>query len=150
MESNRAQAACLVRQRGSRQKPLARRPRVDALVVLNADGFVEVYGPPELSVFVALRLHTDCPAAEPLIDELLNLTLPRRLRRASCPDTGRVSGIFWPRNLRATGLVEKRTVEEEMDWRLELDLLRELRAIGQERRPAAVPAAILKARRAAP
>lgn len=97
-------------------KPL-RKPPVRVLLVLNADGFVEVYGPPEVTVHVALRLATDGGhEAEQTADELLYATLPRNYR-----------DLYFPRHLRAMGNCERRTAGDEIDRRCALATLADLR-----------------------
>jgi hypothetical protein len=87
------------------------------LLVLNSDGYVELFGPAEVVAHVALRLATDGGnAGEVAADELLTVTLPRPYRE-----------IFFPRNLRASGIVERRTAGDELDRRAALATLQDLR-----------------------
>jgi hypothetical protein len=93
------------------------------LVVLNPDGFAEVYGPPEVCVYVANRLDTDGGnAAEVTADEYLDLTLPRPYRE-----------LYFPRNLRASGIVEHRTAADELDRRAALAIVQGLAEMRKER-----------------
>jgi hypothetical protein len=87
------------------------------LVVLNSDGYAEIFGPPEVVAHVALRLATDGGnAAEIAADELLTAMLPKAYRK-----------LYFPRNLRASGIVEKRTAADEIARRAALGILADLR-----------------------
>jgi hypothetical protein len=100
------------------QRPVPK-PRVRVLLVLNSDGFAEVYGPPEVCVHVANRLHTDGGnPADVAADEYLDRTLPRVYRE-----------LYYPRNLRASGIVERRTAADELDRRAALAIVADLREI---------------------
>jgi len=114
-------------------KRTAHPPRIRVLVVLSPDGFCEVYGPLELSACIVNRLDVERPE-EVLADQYLDSILPRAFRE-----------IYWPRNLRATGQVVRRTATDERERRFQLDFVRVCRSIREE----STPAAIAKARRAA-
>jgi hypothetical protein len=105
------------------------------LIVLNSDGFVEVYGEPGLSIHIAQRLHVDGNQAEATADEYLDHVLPRPFKE-----------LYYPNKLQTVGLCRRITVADEINRRVDLAVLRELRALAT---PAAVPAAIARARRAA-
>jgi hypothetical protein len=116
------------------KKRRAPRHRIPVLLVLNSDGYVECYGEPGLTVHVVHRLdvHSD---DEILADDFLTASLPPRFR-----------GLYFPINLRATGLCGNRTASDEAERRFRLELVRELAAIGKG--PPTAPAAITRARRA--
>ncbi len=116
----------------AKRPKLRQRPRV--LIVLNSDGFIEVYGEPGLSVHIAQRLHVEGNATEATADEYLDRSLPKAFRE-----------LFYPVKRQAVGQCRRITVADEMDRRVDLAVLRELRNLTA---PAAVPAAIAKARRA--
>jgi hypothetical protein len=114
--------------RKSKRRPMM---RTRVLIVLSADGFVELFGERGIEALVALRL--DVPQhCEAAADTYLTATLPRRWR-----------DLFYPGKLRATGLVEKLTPEQALSTLHKLQELRELRALREDLAPkASVPAAI--------
>ncbi len=111
------------------------RQRARVLIVLNSDGFVEVYGEPGLWIHVAQRLQADGNQAEVMADEYLDATLPKAFKE-----------LFYPVKLQAVGQCRRIRAEDEVNRRINLAVLRELRNLTA---PAAVPAAIAKARKAA-
>ena len=102
--------------------PGAPRPTpTPVLVVLNPDGFVEVYGD-NISVHIAQRLDVaPAPYNERVADELLDAKLPWRFKQ-----------IYFPSKRRACGQCRRVTVEDELDRQLRLELARECRAICNE------------------
>jgi hypothetical protein len=93
-------------------------PRTRVLVVLNSDGFVEVYGDDHINVHFTQRIHTDTRAGEILADQLVDVTLPRVYR-----------DLFYPRNMRAAGQCRKVTAEQRLEIIADLDLLAILRGL---------------------
>lgn len=83
------------------------------LVVLSCDGFVEVYGPPDVGVRVVNRLCVSSKETALLADSYLDAMLPKSYRR-----------WYWPRHLRGGGLLRKATAEDELQRRLDLEWLR--------------------------
>ena len=126
-QKTRGQAPIVARSVAKRPK-LRQRTRV--LIVLNSDGFVEVYGE-GLSVHIAQRLTVDGNAAE-ATDEYLDSTLPKAFR-----------DLFYPVKRLAVGQCRRITAAEELDRLVDMAVLR-----GCELTAPAVPAAIAKARRA--
>jgi hypothetical protein len=123
--------------RATFQKPKCRRPpkaRVRVLVVLSSNGFVEIFGPPEVDAHVAQRLDVP-PECEIKAEEYLDATLPKRYR-----------DLFFPGKVRAIGLVQKITPEQAGDTLWKLSILRGLRAMRQEQRAFVVPKAIQRRR----
>jgi hypothetical protein len=120
------------------KRPKPKRPklwqRARVLVVLNSDGFVEIYAQRGLVVHIAQRLHVDGNETEATADEYLDATLPKAFKE-----------LFYPVKLQAVGQCRRLTVEDEVNRRTTLAVLRELRNLPA---PATVPAAIAKARRA--
>ena len=101
----------LEREMAAKCEECLRPVRHRVLVLLYSDGWVEVYGSQrDLSVTVANMLHTTGPDTERLAEEYLAGTLSKRLRP-----------LYLPRNLVATGRVERRTAAEESErlWRLD-------------------------------
>lgn len=123
-----------MKSKSSKAKSSKSRQRARVLVVLNSDGFVEVYGEPGLLAHVAQRLHVDGNASEVSAEEYLDLTLPKAFKE-----------LFYPVKLQAVGQCRRVTVADEVSRRVDAAILRELRNLT----PAAVPAAIAKARKAA-
>jgi len=89
----------------------SRRQREPVLVVLNADGYVEVYAERHIDVHIATRPDTTSPEGEQLADEYMELCLPPRYRE-----------VYWPRNLRASEMVRTVTPEDiaYREWQLEM------------------------------
>lgn len=100
--------------------PTPKAARVPVLVVLHSDGYVEVFGE-HLDVHLVQALAAEQPE-EVLADEYLDATLPRRFR-----------DLHYPYNLVAAACCERRTAEDELYRRLALELVREARALWQER-----------------
>ena len=96
----------------------ARREREKVLVVLHGDGYVEVFARPHVDVRVAqlLDVHVD---DEPAAEEYLEVSLPACYR-----------DLFWPCRLRAKGMVERISPQQELDAQRAVAAIRELRAIG--------------------
>ena len=96
----------------------ARREREKVLVVLHADGYVEVFARPHVDVRIAqlLDVHLD---DEPLAEEYLEVSVPACYR-----------DLFWPCRLRAKGMVERVTAQQQLDAQRAVTAIRELRAIG--------------------
>ena len=108
------------------------RQRTGVLVVLNSDGFVEVYGSlgfQSISRSGTRRMATRLKHC----DEYLDHVLPRPFKE-----------LYYPNKLQTVGLCRRITVADEINRRVDLAVLRELRALAT---PAAVPAAIARARR---
>ena len=116
-----------------RPRPTPRPARVKVLVVLHADGLVEVYGDSHLDVHCVNRLFVEGERGDlsTAIDEYTTAAMPRCYR-----------DLYWPNKLRAAGNVEKILPEQAHDTLYQLSILRALWA----QRPA--PAAISKVRRA--
>ena len=89
----------------------APRPGEPVLVVLNADGYVEVYAERHIDVHIATRPDTTSAEGEQLADEYMELCLPTRYRE-----------IYWPINLRATEMIRTITPEDIAwhEWQLEM------------------------------
>jgi hypothetical protein len=111
------------------------RQRARVLVILNSDGYVEIFAEPGVLIHVAQRLHVEGNTTEILADEYLDATLPKPYR-----------DLHYPVKLQATGLCRRVTAADEITRRTNLAVLRELRSLTA---PAVVPAAIAKARKAA-
>ncbi len=96
--------------------PLPQRQKV--LVVLHADGFVEVFGERHVDVHIVNRLHVEDEDASQanLLDAYHEGTMPWCYRQ-----------LYWPNKLRAVGLVEKRTPEKMLDTIWQLSILKGLR-----------------------
>ncbi len=104
----------LVRQRSPAKRTSS---KVHVLAVLSRNGFIEIFAPLGVQIYVAQRL--DVPAAlEAQAEEYLDGTLPKVFRR-----------LFIPGCLRATGLVERVTPERALATLHELEELRELRRL---------------------
>ena len=107
----------VVNQKRSVYLPSSDRPRrlrsVPVLVVLHPDNYVEVFGPDHVQVVVVNRLDSEADAT--LIDQYLEGQIPRAHQ-----------AIYFPRNLRGTGLLERITTSSES---CRLDALNELREI---------------------
>ena len=96
----------------------ARREREKVLVVLHADGYVEVFAGRHVDVRIAqlLDVHLD---DEPLAEEYLEVSVPACYR-----------DLYWPSRLRAMGMVERISPQQELDAQRAVAAIRELRAIG--------------------
>lgn len=113
------------------------RPREKVLVVLHADGFVEVFGKENIDVHIARRLHVENERGDlsTLLDEYTTATMPRCYR-----------GLYMPNKCREIGNIESITPEQALDTLYELSILRLLRADRESKRQP--PAAITRARMA--
>ena len=104
--------------------------KLKALVVLSADGFVEVYGERELGVKIVQRLYpgpTDDPFLEVMCDDYLIASLPEFWRR-----------LYYASKLRATGQCERITAEREMERLADvacLKLIREAFPLPERKKP---------------
>ena len=94
--------------------------RVKVLAVLHSDNWVEIYADKHVDVAIVNRVHAINPASANLVDQVLELSIPRCYRR-----------LYEPVNLRAADKCRKVTAEDVLDTRWQLDLLRELREIGR-------------------
>lgn len=81
------------------------------LVVLHADGWIEVYGQPYVDVHMAVMPHTTTPEGERAAEEYLDTILARRYR-----------DLYWPGLRRAADLVRSVSPSDiaRRDWELEL------------------------------
>lgn len=104
-----------------KRTPPPRREKV--LVMLSADGFVQVYAERNIDVKIVQRLHTLDESAEmaTLLDEYIETTLPRCYR-----------DLFVPVKLRAQDQCRVITPEQEADKIEGLYYLRELQALDNE------------------
>lgn len=97
-------------------------PRRDVLVVIGNEGafgkrWIEVYTSGHVRVHIAQKLLTPC---EILADEYLDATLPDHFRK-----------LHTPSRLRSTQVIEPRTAENELECRISLAVVRELREIAK-------------------
>ena len=95
-------------------------PRSKVLVVLHSDGWVEAYAEKNVDVHIVQRLHITNPANVHLADEYTESTIPRCYR-----------DLYWPVKLRALGQCRRITAEQCLDKHLDLQLLREIRNLGE-------------------
>jgi hypothetical protein len=106
------------------QRPRTPHPRREkVLIVLDADGWVEVYGGRNIDVKIAHRLKTvgTSPETAKLIDQYLESFLPSYYRN-----------LFVPIHLRAQDQCRMVTPDMEADRLEELYYLRELQALDDE------------------
>jgi len=127
--------AAVLPPRATRPKRPLRRPPVRVLVLLSPDGFAECYTADNVQIHITNRLAVE-PQDEVSADRYLDSILPEPFKQ-----------LFRPRNLRASGRMERRSAEDEADRQHHLHLVRGMVAVGKERQ--AVPRAIQRARRAA-
>lgn len=104
-----------------RPRPPAREKPVPVIVEVAADGWIQVYGADNVRVHVFNRLRIDNAAMADDVDEFHLLDMPRPYRQ-----------LYFPRHVRATGLVEKRTVEAEYLRREKLKTLREFQRMADD------------------
>lgn len=105
----------LLRSRGGRT--VLRQP---VLVVLHSDGWVEVYGSPEVDVQMVVKPHCRTAEGGVLAEQYIEQQVPYRHCRLYCP-----SGP----TLRAVGLCRRETPEQLIDAERARQILRDLRAV---------------------
>ena len=108
-------------QSATKPKRPPRKPLEHAIVELFGDGWIQVYAADNVRVHVFNRLHIGSPAMVNNVDEFHSLDMPRPYRE-----------IYFPRNIRATGLLEKRTIEGEYLRREKLKTLQEYRQLADD------------------
>lgn len=92
------------------------------IVELCGDGWVQIYAEDHIRFHVFNRLHSTDPARANDVDEFHALDdMSRQHRR-----------LYFPRHLRATGQVEKRTVEAEYNRRENLKTLHEYQQLADD------------------
>lgn len=96
------------------------RQREPVVIVLNADGFVEVFANDHVDVRIVNRVHFDSSEGQIAAEELVELELPHRHRQ-----------VLWPANSRAIGTAETVTVDGLWKRDTELNLFSTLDAIAQ-------------------
>lgn len=96
-------------------------PPVHVLIQLHDDGFVEVFAAENVRIHCFSRLAGAGPKLANLIDEYHERTMPRVY-----------SEIYNPRNIRASGLVERRTIEGEFLRREKLQMLKEFQQMKED------------------
>jgi hypothetical protein len=103
-------------------------PRTGVLVVLHADGFVEVFADETVQVIVANRLHSehDTGRMSTGIDAVLERGLPWAFR-----------DLYYPCNCRAVGRIERITPEQALRTRYLLGLLQVIRQDARALEPVA-------------
>ena len=104
-----------------RPKPTPRKEPEYVVVELCADGWIQIYAEDHIRVHIFNRLHSIDPARANDVDEFHALEMARPFRR-----------IYYPQHLRATGMVEKRTVEAEYNRRENLKMLREFQQLADD------------------
>ena len=104
-----------------RPKPKPRKETEYIIVELYSDSFFRVYGADNVRVHVFNRLHISNSTMANDVDEFHTLSMPRPFRR-----------IYYPRNIRETGLVKKRTIEAEYNRCEKLKTLREYQQLAEE------------------
>jgi hypothetical protein len=108
------------------QKPAKKRPlpppRVDVLIIASPDGFLEIYGPRQVQIHIATRLHV-ADQEQNQADEYLLLSLPPRIRE-----------LYTTAHLRKTHLIERQTAAMEADRRHNLESLQAVREFGRAMR----------------
>jgi hypothetical protein len=95
-------------------------PRPKVLIVLHSDGWVEAYAEKNVDVHIVQRLHITNPVNVNLADEYIESTVPRCYR-----------DLYWPVKLRAISQCRLVTPEQRLDAHLDLQLLREIRNLGE-------------------
>ena len=111
----------IVLRSADRPKPAPRKPPEHVIVELCGDGWVQVYSADNVRVHVFNRLHIADPAMANDVDEFHSLEMARPYRH-----------LYFPRHVRATGLIEKRTIEAEYLRREKLKTLREFQQLGDD------------------
>jgi hypothetical protein len=94
-------------------------PTTRVLLVTHGDGWLEVYGAPGVTVHHA-TMPSVAATHETLAESIVEAELPRAYR-----------DIYWPGNRRYCGMVERRTVSDEIARRVDLATYHALTAMGQ-------------------
>jgi hypothetical protein len=94
--------------------------RQKCLVVLHADGWVEVYGERSLSVKIVQRIAVSAAEDADTADQLIDLALPRGWRN-----------LYWPMKLRAAQGVDRVTAQRKLDALMDLEILRAIKELGR-------------------
>ena len=97
--------------------------RKKVLVLLNSDGFVECFANKDVDIHILNKPHASTPAAEVLAEEYVELTIPRSYRE-----------VYWPSYRRAVEQVRKTTPEDIMRRKYDVELLRAILALGDDRK----------------
>jgi hypothetical protein len=97
-----------------------RPPATPALVILNADGFFELYSDSLLRVLVVQRLDV-APQEEILADDLLTARLPQAFKN-----------LYWPSKRRAIGQCRRVTPDDRIDTLARLAALRDIQELSHD------------------
>lgn len=89
--------------------------REKILVLLNSDGFVECFASKDVDVHITNVPHVSTPAAEILVEEYIELTIPRSYR-----------DVYWPSYRRAVEQIRHTTPADIMQRQSDVELLRGL------------------------
>ena len=100
-----------------------RTPRETVLVVVNGDGWVQVYGQKHVDVRIVIAPYTTTPEGERLAEEYVELTLSQRYR-----------DLYWPGMIRAADMVRVIRPSDIVQHNWNLDLLRSIKRLGKELR----------------
>ena len=104
-----------------RPRPEPRKPSEHVVVEIFGDGWIQVYAADNVHVHIFNRLRINNPTMADDVDEFHLLDMPRPYRE-----------IYFPRNIRATGLLEKRTIKGEYLRREKLKVLREYQNLAED------------------
>lgn len=105
-------------------KPPRRPEPCPAIIEVEHDGYFSVYGPDHLRVAIVNKMaDEDSPELVSQIEAFHLEELPRSHRQ-----------YYQPRFIRATGLVDRRTIQSEANVQNELAMLRGIRAVGESLR----------------
>ena len=103
-----------------RPKPPAREKSVPIIIEAAADGFIQVYGPRHVRPIIFDRLVARRAEEAELVEHFHELELPRPYRE-----------FYFPKHVLKTHLIEKRTLEKEIQRRERLVELHAYQAIAE-------------------